>query len=226
MTDNERRGRSFSFRDTNIVACGTLRPELTRLTEDGRLDARRILYTGPGLHERQAELAAQLARQLERVASDTGRTVVVYGERCFLDARDPTRDTEAVIREVAPEAVRVGAAHCVDMLAGEAERRRLAGSNRVYWLTPGWIRHWDAIFADWDAAKANETFPQNDKALILDGIGFFEAFASAEPERVLEISDWMGLPIDAASVSLDRFHGLLVEAARRAAAEKQTPGLG
>ena len=219
MTEHARQGRSFSFSGTNIVACGTLRPELTRLTGDGRLDARRILYTGPGLHERQAELAAQLARQLERVASDTGHVVVVYGQRCFLDTRDPARDTEAIIREAYPEAVRVGAAHCVDMLAGEAERRHLAGSNRVYWLTPGWIKHWDAIFADWDAAKGNETFPQNEKALILDGIGFFEAFASAEPERVLEISDWMGLPIEAALVSLDRFYGLLVEAARRAARE-------
>jgi len=222
MTEYARQDRSFSFRDTNIVACGTLRPELTRLTDDGRLDARRILYTGPGLHERQAELQAQLARQLERAAPDAGSTVVVYGERCFLDARDPTRDTEAVIREVDPSAVRLDAAHCVDMLAGEAERRRLADSSRIYWLTPGWITFWDAIFTDWDAAKANETFPQNEKALMLDGIGFCEAFASAEPERVLEISDWMGLPIEAAPVSLDRFYGLLVEAARRAAGEPRS----
>ena len=41
----------------------------------------------------------------------------------------------------------------------------------------------------------------------------------AEPERVLERSDWMGLPLEAAPVSLDRFHGLLVAAARRAAGD-------
>ncbi len=219
MTDQPPRDRPFSFRDTTIVACGTLRPELDALAEAGRLDARRIRYTGPGLHEWQDRLRAQLARQLGRAASDSGRTVVVYGERCFLDARDPTRDTEALIREVAPSAVRVDAAHCVDMLADEARRRRLAEAKRVYWLTPGWIRYWDAIFADWDAAKANETFPRHEKAVVLDGVGFFDAFAAAEPERVLAISDWMGLPMEAVPVSLDRFHGLLVEAARRAAGE-------
>ena len=219
MTEHARQGRLFSFRDTNIVACGTLRPELKRLTDDGRLDARRILYTGPGLHERQPELAAQLARQLGRADAGAAHVVVVYGARCFLDGRDPTRDTEAIIREVCPAAVRVDAAHCVDMLADEAERDRLADSNRVYWLTPGWITHWDTIFADWDAAKANETFPQHAKALVLDGFGFFEAFAAAEPERVLEISDWMGLPMEAAPVSLDRFYGLLAEAAQQAAGE-------
>jgi len=219
MTEQPPHDRPFSFRDTTMVACGTLRPELTALAGDGRLDARRILYTGPGLHEWQAKLQAQLSRQLERAASDPGRTVVVYGERCYLDAHDPTRDTGAIIREVDPSAVRVDAAHCVDMLADEDQRQRLAGAKRVYWLTPGWIKYWDAIFKDWDAAKANETFPRHETAVVLDGIGFFEAFASAEPERLLEISDWMGLPVEAATVSLDRFYGLLAAAARRAAGE-------
>ncbi|MFO8013582.1 MAG: DUF1638 domain-containing protein [Phycisphaerae bacterium] len=224
MTQQPHQERPFSFRDVTLVACGTLRPELQALTEDGRLDARRILYTAPGLHEWQAKLHAQLSRQLERAVEAPGPTVVVYGERCFLDSSDPTRDTEALIREVAPSAVRLDAAHCVDMLAGEAQRQRLADGERVHWLTPGWIRYWDAIFADWDAAKANETFPQNEKALVLDGIGFFEAFGAAEPERVLEISDWMGLSMEAAPISLDRFHGLLVEAARRAAGGYERAG--
>lgn len=217
MTHQPPQERPFSFRDVTLVACGTLRPELDTLAQAGRLDARRVLYTGPGLHEWQSKLQAQLSRQLERAAEDTGPTVVVYGERCFLDGSDPTRDTGALIREVDPSAVRLDAAHCVDMLAGEAQRRRLADGDRVAWLTPGWITFWDAIFADWDAAKANETFPQHDRAMVLDGIGFFEAFAAAEPERVLKISDWMGLPLEAAPISLDRFRGLLVEAARRAA---------
>ncbi|MFO8013054.1 MAG: DUF1638 domain-containing protein [Phycisphaerae bacterium] len=219
MSEPPPQDRPFSFRETTLVACGTLRPELQALADEGRLDARRVLYTGPGLHEWQAKLQAQLARQLERAVAEAGGTVVVYGERCFLDNRDPTRDTEAVIREVAPSAIRVDAAHCVDMLADAAERQRLARGERVYWLTPGWIQYWNAIFADWDAAKANETFPQHAKAVVLDGVGFFEAFAAAEPERVLEISDWMGLPLEARPVLLDRFHGLLVDAARRAAQE-------
>ena len=105
--------------------------------------------------------------------------------------------------------------HCMDMLADREERERLAAGDKVYWLTPGWLRHWNTIFKEWDAAKANETFPQHDRAVVLDGIGFFEEFAAAEPERLLAISDWMRLPIEAAPVSLDRLRNLLTEAAAR-----------
>ena len=206
---------TLPVKNTSIVACGTLRQEINRLATDGRLDADRVLYTGPGLHERPDELESQLTRQLGKVCGDSTRVVVAYGHKCFLDTRDSTRDTDALIRQACPHAVRAGAANCMDMLADRAERERLASGDKVYWLTPGWLRHWDTLFKEWDQAKANETFPQHDKAIVLDGIGFFEAFSAAEPERLLAISDWMRLPIEAASVSLDRLRDLLAEAARR-----------
>ena len=207
--------RTLPVEDTSIVACGTLRHEIDRLAAEGLLDADRVLYTGPGLHERPAELESQLMRQLGKVCGDSVRVVVAYGHKCFLDVGDPSRDTDALIRQACPYAVRAGADNCVDMLAGREERDRLAAGAKVYWLTPGWLRHWDTIFKDCDAAKANETFPQHDKAIVLDGIGFFDRFLTAEPERLLAISDWMRLPIEAAPVSLDRLRDLLVEAAGR-----------
>jgi len=199
--------------NTSIVACGTLRQEINRLAREGLLDAGRVLYTSPGLHERPDELESQLTRQLKKVCGDSCRVVVAYGRKCFLDADFPSRDTGVLIREVCANAVRVGADHCVDMLAGREERERLAAGTKVYWLTPGWLRHWGYIFKDWDAAKANETFPQHDRAVVLDGVDFFNEFSAAEPERLLEISDWMRLPIEVAPVSLDRFRDLLAEAA-------------
>jgi len=199
--------------NTSIVACGTLRQEIKRLADEGRLDADRVLYTGPGLHERPDELESQLTRQLGKVCGDSTRVVVAYGHKCFVDICDPTRDTEALIRQACPHAVRTGADNCVDMLADQAERERLASGAKVYWLTPGWLRHWDTIFKEWDQAKANETFPQHDRAVVLDGVDFFNEFSAAEPERLLEISDWMRLPIEVAPVSLDRFRDLLAEAA-------------
>jgi len=204
-----------SFDDTSIVACGTLRQEVGQLVESGSLGAGRVLYTGPGLHERPAALESQLTRQLAKVCTDSRRVVVAYGGKCFLDTRDPSRDTSALIHETCPSAVRVRADNCVDMLARRQERERLAAGAKVYWLTPGWLRHWGTIFKDWDAAKANETFPQHEKAVVLDAVGFLDAFSAAKPERLLEISDWMRLPIEGVAVSLDRLRDLLAEAALR-----------
>jgi len=199
----------------SVVACGTMRPEIRKLAEEEFLAGARLLFTAPGLHEWPDQLEKQLTRQLDRACGASQGVVVAYGEKCFIDPKNPSRVTETLIREVCPHAVRVQAANCVDMLADREERERLAAGDKVYWLTPGWLLHWDTIFKDWDAAKANETFPQHDRAVVLDGIGFFEAFSAAEPERLLKISDWMRLPIEAAPVSLDRLRNLLAEAAAR-----------
>jgi len=199
-----------SFKGISVVACGTVRAELRKLADDGFLDADALLFTAPGLHEWPWELEKQLPRQLARAAQHSPRVIVAYGERCFLDTADPTRDTDALLREQGPQFRRIRAKNCVDMLAGEEQRRRIAAGQRVYWLTPGWLAHWNYIFKDWDAGLANETFPAHDKAVVLDALGYFDALMEDSPERILEISDWMKLPIEAAAVSLDRLKKLLV----------------
>ncbi len=203
-----------SFRGVTIVACGTLRGELRKLADEGFLDADGLLFTGPGLHEWPWELETQLERQLGRAGERSGRVVVVYGERCFLDTADPTRDTEALVSEHGPGFRRVQAKNCVDMLADADERQRIAAGEKVYWLTPGWLAHWDYIFKDWDAGLANETFPAHDKAVVLDALGYFDRLMEESPERILEISDWMKLPLEARPVSLERLKSLLASAAR------------
>jgi len=212
----------ISFKGISIVACGTVRAELRRLADDGFLDADALVFTAPGLHEWPWELDKQLARQLRKARGHSERVIVAYGERCFLDTADPTRDTDALLREQGPEFRRIRAKNCVDMLADEDERRRIAAGQKVYWLTPGWLAHWNYIFKDWDAGLANETFPANDKAIVLDALGYFDKLMAESPERILEISDWMKLPLEAATVSLDRLKKLLAAEAVPAETDERT----
>lgn len=206
-----------SFRGTSVVACGTLRREIRKLADDGVLDADRTLFTAPGLHEWPAELEKQLSRQLvkaqalrlDEARESSERVIVAYGEKCFIDVAEPTRDTDALIREHGPEFRRVKAKHCVDMLASEEERSAIAAGDKVYWLTPGWIENWSYIFRDWDPAKANETFPACDRAVVLDALGRFDELSAANPEKVLEIADWIRIPLEAHPVGLARLAGLL-----------------
>ena len=190
-----------------------MRPEIDVLQEDGFLDAGKVLFTAPGLHEWPWDLAEQLPHQLKKAKSYYGNIIVLYGERCFMDSKDPLRVTQALIDETCPGALRINATTCVDMLADALTREDLAHGDRVWWCTPGWIKNWDFIFKDWDRGQANEMFPGHDRAVILDGIGYFNRLMEESPEEILRISDWMNLPIESVDISLDRFRTLLADAA-------------
>jgi hypothetical protein len=198
----------------SIVACGTLRREMRRLADTGFLDSGRMFFTAPGLHEWPKQLEKQLVRQARKARALSERVIVVYGEKCYLDF-DAGVDTDALLARLGKEYTRVRATNCVDMLADAETRDRIAGGAKVYWLTPGWLEHWDYIFKDWDAAMANETFPAHDKAVVLDAVDYFDEISGTDPERILRICDWMKLEIEPYVASLERLKRLLCECAQR-----------
>ena len=200
-----------SFAGCSIVSCGTLRHELQQLRHSGVLDADKILCAAPGLHEWPKEFEKQVTRKLSTAKEGAGGTIVVYGSRCFVDTVNPERTTDSLLQEQQMNAVRVNATNCIDMLASKEEREQIAGDQKVFWLTPGWLRHWDFIFKDWDAAKYNEMFPRHDKAVVLDALGYVDELMAQSPERILEISDKMQLPIESYTISLGRLSCLLAE---------------
>ena len=202
--------KGISFKGISIVSCGTLKSELEHLKNTHFLDADKILFTAPGLHEKQTELERQLSRQLEKAKTYSQEVIVVYGERCYLDPVDPTRDIDSLILEKGPGISRVQARSCIDMLASAKERERIRNGRKVYWLTPGWIKYWKTIFSNWDAGLANETFPGNDTAIVLDAVDGFNEISKKSPEKILEFSDWMKLGIEPYKVSLDRLENLLL----------------
>jgi hypothetical protein len=197
------------LKERSLVVCGTLRRELRKLAGDGLLDADRLFFTAPGLHERPQELERQVRRQMEKARAVSDTPLVVYGEKCFLDELHPTRDTDALLREDGSGCPRIRAKHCVDMIASEEERNAIARGDKVYWLTPGWLEHWSLIFKAWDSAKANETFPAYRRAVVLDAIGYFDELSANDPEKVLRIADWIKIPLEAHPVGLDRLKRLL-----------------
>jgi len=202
--------KDISFKGISIVSCGTLKSELEYLKNTHFLDADKILFTAPGLHEKQTELERQLSRQLEKAKTYSKKIIVVYGERCYLDPFDPTRDIDRIILEKGSGISRVQARSCVDMLASAVERERISNTRKVYWLTPGWITYWKTIFSNWDVGLANETFPGNDTAIVLDALDEFDTISEKSPEKILEFSDWMKLGIEPQKISLERLKNLLL----------------
>ena len=209
-----------SFADTAIVSCGTLSLELNALKDEGFLNGAQVLFTTPGLHEDVKELERQLVTKVKKAKTLAGKVIVVYGGKfCYINADQPTRTMQTIIEELGPDVVRINATHCMDMIASEKERERIAQDmaegGKVWWMTPGWIKFRHQVFKGWDKGLANENFPRHTGgAIVLDGIGFVDQVMAEKPEEFLEYSDWMGIPIQPYPVTLDRFKSLLTEQAQ------------
>ena len=211
----------ISFSDIAIVSCGTLNLELNHLKKEGFLDAQKIYYTKPGLHQDCHELERQLIQRINMAKEKADKIIVVYGGKfCYVNVDIPTRTMQKIIEEQGPRVGRVQATHCMDMIASEAEREQIAqeivGEEKVWWMTPGWIEYRHQVFEGWDKGIANENFPKHTGgAIVLDTIGYIDKYMAEKPEEFLEYSDWMGIPIQGYPVTLDRFKSLLLEQANK-----------
>ncbi|MBN1289120.1 MAG: DUF1638 domain-containing protein [Actinobacteria bacterium] len=199
----------LSFKGCSIVSCGTLKKELKKLQEEGFLDADRVFYATPGLHEIPRDLETQLVRQITRAKDQSEKIIVLYGDRCFVDSSDYSRSIDTVLEEQGGAITRIRAHNCIDMLASDEEREAMADGRKVYWLVPGWIEFNKSVFLEWDQGKANETFPANDTSILLDPLGYYDTLAMEDPDKLLGFSDWMGITIEPLEISLDRLKHLL-----------------
>ncbi len=229
--------KSPGFADIAIVSCGTLSLELNHLRAEGFLDTEHLFFTTPGLHEDIHELDRQLLDRIAKAREKAGKVLVVYGGKfCYVNADEPTRTMQQIITEqgagmarIEPSprqaagnalAIAVQDTHCMDMLASEAERERIAvevaDGEKVWWMTPGWIKFRHKVFKGWDKGLANENLPRHSGgAVVLDGTGYLDTYMAEHPEDFWEYSDWMGIPIIPYPVSLDRFKMLLTEQAEK-----------
>jgi hypothetical protein len=190
------------------------------LKEEGFLDTKYLFFTTPGLHEDPRDLERQLIQRINKAKEVAGKVLVVYGGKfCYVNAGHPTRTMKKIVAEQGPDVARIDATHCMDMLAGAAEREQIkqnvAGGEKVWWMTPGWIKFRHQVFKGWDQGLANENFPKHTGgAIVLDAIGYVDRYTAEHPEEFLEYSDWMGIPIQGYPVTLDRFTSLLLEQAK------------
>ena len=207
-----------SFSDAAIVACGTMSPEINYLVKEGFLDTDHIFYTTPGLHQDIPELESQLIKFGEKAKTVANFVIVVYGGKyCYVNPDNPTRLMENIITEQGMGVSRINASHCMGMLASDDELKQItdemAGGEPVWYMTPGWVKYRTQVFKGWDKGVANENFPRHTGgAIVLDGIGYLDKYMEENPEEFLEYCDWMGIPMQAYPVTLDRFKGLLTDA--------------
>jgi hypothetical protein len=206
-----------SFADVAIVACGTMSLELNQLKKEGFLDTNHLFYTTPGLHQNIPELERQLVKMIDKGKQKAEKVLVIYGGKfCYVNVNEPTRLIQTIIKKQGSRVGRIQATQCMDMIATEDERKQIAqeiaGGEPVWWMTPGWVKFREHVFKGWDKGIANENFPRHSGgAIVLDGIGYLDEYMTEDPEGFLEYCDWMGIPMQAYPVSLDRFKMLIID---------------
>ena len=211
--------KDISFSDMAIVSCGTMQMELEALRKEGFLDTDHLFFTPPGLHQDVVKLEERLIASINKAKKKADKIIVVYGGKfCYVNADEPTRTMQQIIEAQGPQVARINATHCMDMVADASELKRIAeelvGGEPVWWMTPGWVKFKNQVFKGWDKALANENFPRHTGgAIVLDGIGFMDQYMETDPEAFLDYCDWMGIPMQAYPVTLDRFKSLLSDQA-------------
>ena len=128
--------RQTSFKGCAIVACGTISVELNHMRDTGMLDAEKILYTKPGLHERIQELESQLTMRIDEAKKYASKIIIVYGGKfCYINIDDPYRNIDVIINgQIIPgvKIKRINATHCVNMLASSKELEEISQGKNVY----------------------------------------------------------------------------------------------
>ncbi|MCP3900778.1 MAG: DUF1638 domain-containing protein [Desulfobacteraceae bacterium] len=208
---------SLSFKDTAIVSCGTMSLEINHLVDEGFLDTNHLFFTTPGLHQNIHELETQLIKFTEKAKIKVQNVIVVFGGKyCYVNPDNPTRLMQDIICEQGVNVARIEATHCMGMLASDEQMKQItqevAGGEPVWFMTPGWVKYRTQVFKGWDKGVANENFPRHTGgAIVLDGIRYLDKYMEENPEEFLEYCDWMGIPMQAYPISLDRFKGLLTD---------------
>ncbi len=198
-----------SFENTVVVTCNALKGEMEKLKEEGFLNTADILFVSAGSHEKSSKMEEELPERLKEASARGEKIIVALGTKCYFNFNEPEKNIDSLIREHSERAVRLDVEDCFDMLADKETRRGAEKSRKVYWLTPGWMEKKDEIFGDWDRGKANETFPMNDTALLLDSLDYFNYLSLEDPEALLGFSDWMQIGIEPYPVTLERLSSLL-----------------
>ena len=192
--------------------------EVRALQDEGFPD---IYYTKRGLHQDPFEVERQLMNKVRKAKEVAEMVLVVYGRKfCYVNTEEPTRTMKTLIAELQPGVVRIKATQCMDMVASEEKRNRIAteigGGESVWWITPGWVEFRHQVFKGMDKASANENFDRHTGgAIVLDAIVYTGKYMEEKPEEFLDYSDWMGFPIQPYPMTLDRFKALLSEAAEK-----------
>ncbi len=188
-----------------VVGCAVFRAEAEHVLGEA---ARQIEWISPGLHVDLGRLERVLD---ERLGSE--------GALCLLAGCHPALDR--LLHERGGR--RLPGKDCIAVFIDEEERKRLEG-RLAFVMTPGWLDHWREIFQEalgWDGVDARQSFGLYDTIVLLDF-----GLAPIDDMALLEFFEFVQVPIEVMSASLDRFREAIWDLLELPSAEAAGPPAG
>ena len=133
---------------TNIVACETLRDELTAALARAGLDCP-VTWLEGGLHNSPDRLRNRLAEILAKAEGQCERLLMTLGY-CWGGVSGLKTGGYTTILPLADD--------CLSLLLGSMKARKASAQAPTYYLTAGWLRHENNLFSDHErlAAKSGQ----------------------------------------------------------------------
>jgi hypothetical protein len=189
----------------HILSCGIFQPEIEKILPEIKLELLNqnieISFVPPALHVDNNKLKVGIVNELEHLKDQ--KTVLLYGSMCHPELHQIVSDY-GVTYPNAP--------NCIELLLDPERKKEIDRTCNVFYMTSGWFKYWREIFQQgqgWDSIDARMNFGLYDKILVLDS-----GIAEISNEEILELFDYVQVPIDIEQISLDYFKNVITEMCR------------
>jgi hypothetical protein len=179
-----------------FLSCGIFKEELQYLIKEKRLDWN-VVFLDAALHVNFDRLKEQLLRNLDESLREGREIKVIYGH------------CHPQIVEILEQygATRMQAGNCLEAMVGQEEIARLNAEAITFFLTSGWINHWEEMFHQ---VKDDFNFAVKDMFEHYQRIIVFETdVIPINEEKLLKFSTFTGLPVERRKIALDHFLNLV-----------------
>lgn len=177
-----------------FLCCGILEKEISEILSllPKPYSESIVTYMDPLLHVDFDKLSVALTQKCSEMKQICSELTLVYGSKCLPDIVQLAKTWDANIMEP-PD--------CIGLLAGPL-RDSLDSECKTFYLSPGWLEHWERIFKiglGWDSIDARQILGGfYDRILFLD-----TGVAPFSDEQILEFYDYCQVPVEFLSVKLD-----------------------
>lgn len=182
----------------NIICCCTIKKEVEYiLKEIGLKDE--VVFLNGHLHDYgslKRDLTEQLKKKKEK---DNNPTIVIIGQACHPDMNSILDQHSAVC---------LNTANCFEALLG-SEKERLDKESNTGYLTSGyveWVKH-----IGWTEVDARIYMGFFDRVILLD-----TGLVEISDEKILDLFDFIQVPIEIIKVNLEHLKKVIMEAIDRA----------
>ncbi len=181
-----------------LITCGIYERELKQvMTENQALFAGfEPVFLAPALHVDLKELEQELNRCFIQESVD----IVLYGANCLPELQEMCRTQGCSLPH---------GKDCIQVIAGKDFLDQLSQNSKDFYLTPGWLEHYEAIFRvglGWDTIDARQNFGIYDRIVLLD-----TGVRPIDDLEILEFYEYSQVIVETIPISLKHFTKCLRE---------------